>query len=196
MRRGRSSSLGYSARMTNTKQALSTAEDSQAAQMKSISTCTRRIAFLGTPHQGSDKAKWVDLGKRFLSMVSQKTTADILKELEQGSDTLVRLGVAFPKWLSHQAEHPETKVEIVCFFEELSTDFGSGSLGKVRQLTSATVKERRLTRHRSCRKTRHACWTIRPSQSTRTTKECANSTTKRKEIIRKWQTFSKGGQTS
>ena len=72
-------------------------------------------------------------------MVSQKTTADIVKELEQGSDTLVKLGVAFPKWLSHQAEQPKTKVEIVCFFEELSTDFGPGSVGKVRQLRSATV---------------------------------------------------------
>ena len=120
--------------MTNTNQALSTAEDSQIPDTKSIATYTRRIAFLGTPHQGSDKAKWVELGKNFLSLVSQKTTAEILKELEQGSDTLVKLGVAFPKWLSHQAEKPETKVEIVCFFEELSSSFSGKSIGKVRQL--------------------------------------------------------------
>ena len=131
--------------MTNKNQALSTAEDSLGPDTKSISTYTRRIAFLGTPHQGSDKAKWVDLGKRFLSMVSQKTTADILKELEQGSDTLVKLGVAFPKWLSHQAEKPETKVEIVCFFEELSSSVGLQSIGKVRQLRTPTVEGRRLT---------------------------------------------------
>ena len=182
--------------MTNTNQALSTAEDSQRPHTKSISSCTRRIAFLGTPHQGSDKAKWVESGKNFLSMISQKTTAEILKELEQGSDTLVKLGVAFPKWLSHQAEKPETKVEIVCFFEELSLTVGGKSIGKVRQPRSATAEERRLTQHRLCRKSRHACETIQPSQSTPTTAECANSATKKMEIIRKWQRFSRDGQRS
>ena len=182
--------------MINTKKALSTAEDSLGADTKSISTYTRRIAFLGTPHQGSDKAKWVESGKNFLSMASQKTTAEILKELEQGSDTLVKLGVAFPKWLSHQAEKPETKVEIVCFFEELGSSVGGKSIGKVCQLRSATVEERRLTRHRLCRKTRHACWTIQASPSMPTTAECANSAMKKMETIRKWQRFSRDGQRS
>lgn len=182
--------------MINTSQALSTAEDSQAAHTKSISTCTRRIAFLGTPHQGSDKTKWVDLGKRFLSMLSKKTIADIPKEMEQGSDTLVRLGVAFPKWLSHQAGRPETKVEIVCFFEELGTNIGPGFFDKVRQRRSAMIEERRLTLYRSCQKNGHACWAIQPSQSTPITKECANLMTKKMAIIGDWQRSLNGGQRS
>ena len=127
-------------------------------------------------------------------MVSQKTTAEILKELEQGSDTLVKLGVAFPKWLSHQAEKPETKVEIVCFFEELSSSVKGTSIGKVRHLRSAMVEERRLTQPRLCRKNRHACRAIQPSQSTPTTVECASSAMKKMETIGRWQRFSRDGQ--
>ena len=79
-------------------------------------------------------AQWVESGKKFLSLFSEKTTGVVLKELEQGSNTLVKLGVAFPKWLSHQAGKSETKVEIVCFFEELSSSVGGKSIGKVRRL--------------------------------------------------------------
>ena len=104
--------------------------------MKSISDCTRRIAFLGTPHQGSEKAQWVESGKKFLSFLSQKTTGELLHELERGSSTLMQLEVVFLKYLSHHAEKPETKVEIVCFFEELSSSVGGKSIGKVRHLDS------------------------------------------------------------
>ena len=46
-------------------------------------------------------AQWAESGKKFLSLFSEKTTGVVLKEFEQGSSTLVKLGVAFPKWLSH-----------------------------------------------------------------------------------------------
>lgn len=129
--------------MAKTKQALSNAEDClQQPHTKSISDCTRRIAFLGTPHQGSNKAQWAESGKNFLSLFSRKTTGGVLKELEQGSDTLVKLGVAFPTWLSHRAGKPKTKVEIVCFFEELSSSVGGTSIGKVHPLRSATIQDR------------------------------------------------------
>ena len=104
----------------------------------------RRIAFPGTPHQGSDNGKWLALGKNFLSTFSEKTTADILKELEQGSETLVELGFAFQIWLSHRAEKPKTRVEIVCFFEELTSSVGGKSIGKERQLRSIELDSRLL----------------------------------------------------
>lgn len=120
------------------------AEDSLQSDNNRISDCTRRIAFLGTPHQGSDKAQWVELGKNFLSILSNKTTGGILKELEQGSVTLGNLAAEFPKWLSHRKE----KIKVVCFFEELSTNISGKSIGKVRRLRFATICERKLT---SCR---------------------------------------------
>ena len=118
--------------MAKTKQALSNAEkDLQQPDAKSVGDCTRRIAFLGTPHGGSNKAHWIESGRRFLSMFSNKTTGNLLKELEQGSDTLVKLGIAFPTWLSHRAGKPETEVKIGCFFEELGSSANGVHIGKV-----------------------------------------------------------------
>lgn len=135
--------------MIKTKQALSTAENNlQEPHAKTISDCTRRIAFLGTPHQGSDKAQWAEIGKKFLTLLSLKSTGGLLKELEQRSDTLVKLGVAFPQWLSHRAGKPETKVEIICFFEELSSSVGGHSIGKVRRLRSRMIQAIRLIKCR------------------------------------------------
>lgn len=57
--------------------------------------------------------------------LSQKTTGTVLKELEEGSDTLVRIGVALPK--------AETKVEIICFFGQLGASVGGIPIGKVRR---------------------------------------------------------------
>ena len=100
----------------------------------SISDCTRRIAFLGTPLQGAEKAHWVESGKNFLELFSKQPTAGVLKELENGSDTLIKLGIAFPIWLQHRALTPETEVKIVCFFEELPSYVGGVYIGKVRGL--------------------------------------------------------------
>lgn len=125
--------------MTKTKQALSNAERRQHQPDEPIPDHRRRIAFLGTPHQGADKAKWVESGKKFLSLFSNKTIGSIPKELEQGSDTLVKLGHDFPGWLLGRAEKPETKVEIVCFFEELNSSVSGVDIGKVCQLQSTTA---------------------------------------------------------
>lgn len=118
--------------MTEVEQGLSRAEDSSEPHTKSISDCTRRIAFLGTPHQGSEKAKWAELGRTFLSLFSEKSTGKTLKELEEGSATLVQLEVGFRKWLSHHSGESKTKAEIMCFFEELTSNVGTKSIGKVR----------------------------------------------------------------
>ena len=69
----------------------------------------RRIAFPGTSHQGSNNEKCVTLGKNFRSMFSQDTSADILKELEQGSETSVKLGGYTPQMtltLGRESEGP------------------------------------------------------------------------------------------
>lgn len=90
---------------------------------------------ISTPSfQGSDKAQWVESGKQFPSFFLLKPTGAVLNESEEGSDTLVKLGVAFPKWLLHQAEKAETKVKIMCFFEQPGTSVGGTPIGKVCRL--------------------------------------------------------------
>lgn len=69
---------------------------------------------------------------KFLSLLSGQPNASVPKELEKGSDTLMKIGIAFPKWLLHRAATPETEVQIVCFFEELDSSFGGLPIGKVR----------------------------------------------------------------
>ncbi len=145
--------------MTKTKQALSNAEGRRHQPDEPIPDYTRRIAFLGTPHRGADKAEWVESGRKFLSLFSNKTTGRVPQELVQGSDTLVKLGDEFPGWLLSRAEKPETKVEIVCFFEELSSSVSGVDIGKVCELQSATARARRLSicECRSCLKSRQSC---------------------------------------
>lgn len=122
------------------KQALVNADNNlRQPDEKSVADCTRRIAFLGTPHRGSDKAHWAESARSFFSLFSKKTTTTLLKELEQGSDTLVNLGIAFPTWLSHRAGKPETDVKIVCFFEELSSSAIGVHFGKVPRARSAMI---------------------------------------------------------
>lgn len=65
-------------------------------------------------------------------MFSQKVTADIIKGLEKGSKTSLKLGVTFTEWLSYWTEKSKTRVEIVYLFEELTSSFG-GKFVVVRQ---------------------------------------------------------------
>lgn len=123
--------------------------------MQRLSQTVQGASPFSEPHQGSDKAQWVEIGKNFLSLLSLKSTGGLLKELEQRSDTLVKLGVAFPQWLSHRAGKPETKVEIICFFEELSSSVGGHSIGKIRRLRSRMIPAIRLIQCRLCLKNQH-----------------------------------------
>ena len=66
-------------------------------------------------------------------MFSQKVTADILKGLEKGSKTSLKLGVTFPEWLSHWTEKSKIRAEIVYFSEELTPSFGGKFVVVVRQ---------------------------------------------------------------
>ena len=51
----------------------------------------------------------------------------------------MQLEVSFQKFLSHRAEKPETKVEIMCFFEELDSRVGGNWIGKVCRLNPRRV---------------------------------------------------------
>jgi hypothetical protein len=88
--------------------------------MQDISHSIKRIAFLGTPHDGSEKARWAETGRRFLSMF-KSTNKELAKDLTPKSEKLAKLSVQFPILLSKRAQNPSTVIDVVCFYEGLST---------------------------------------------------------------------------
>jgi hypothetical protein len=97
--------------------------------LQDVAQSVRRIAFIGTPHDGSDRAEWARLGERFLSMFTT-TNRQLPDDLLPRSEKLAKLGVQFPEELAKRARNPATAIEVVCFFEGLSTRRGF-DLGKV-----------------------------------------------------------------
>ena len=79
---------------------------------KNISKCTRRIAFFGTPHEGSEAAKWVERGQAFFDYIGR----DYPDHMEKKSEILSRLGEKFQNLLKSRANKPD-KIDIMCFFE-------------------------------------------------------------------------------
>ncbi|KAL8876237.1 MAG: hypothetical protein Q9198_005531 [Flavoplaca austrocitrina] len=95
----------------------------------------RRIAFLGTPFQGTDIAKWTDFGRKITDLFGD-TNKVLLDNLKQGSYQLKAISEKFPDWLRGREGAEATKVEIVCFTEE----FATGHLGKTVTDESAHIK--------------------------------------------------------
>lgn len=102
------------------------------AYKRTVADCTHGIAFLGTPHQGSDKTKWAKIGQNVLALLG-KQDSTLLQDLEKQSSRLAKLGQDFPEWLRNRAENTANKVSIMCFFEELDTITGGKSIGQVRK---------------------------------------------------------------
>jgi hypothetical protein len=85
----------------------------------------RRVAFLGTPLQGADKAQWAETGRRFIGLF-KASNPELLKDLsassqdlEDKSEKLANIGVRFPNLLRYRAQSPESQIEVNCFYEGL-----------------------------------------------------------------------------
>jgi hypothetical protein len=87
----------------------------------------RGIIFLGTPHKGSSKAKWGEQARKFLTYF-KTTNPEILKDLDEKSEKLAKIGDAFPSLLMTRGKEASTRIEVVCFYEGQPM----GKLGKVR----------------------------------------------------------------
>ena len=98
------------------------AEYSPEEHVREIGKHTRGIAFLGTPFEGSDKAKWAKTGSRFLRLFKDANSA-ILTDLTEESARLSDVGEAFTSLLRRRGESEEqgSKIEVTCFFEEKKT---------------------------------------------------------------------------
>ncbi|CAG9977751.1 unnamed protein product [Clonostachys byssicola] len=91
------------------------------------------IAFLGTPHQGSDLAPWAKLISRYFFPMRQ-TNSDITEVLHQHSEELARIQHSFHLRLQLRPQLGLPAISITYFFEELP----SPHLGVIVPRESAT----------------------------------------------------------
>lgn len=86
--------------------------------LRTISDCTRGIAFLGTPHAGSALATWAQLLRRSITAFKQ-TNKDILAVLGQDSKMLQEVRNSFDAMIQARARDEKRAIAITCFYEEL-----------------------------------------------------------------------------
>lgn len=87
--------------------------------MKAIFQSTCGIIFMGTPHHGSDKAKWGSILTRLSSIVRQ-TNRPLVGVLDPGSEMLASLQQQFYIQLDDYAKNHRKNLKIFCFYEELA----------------------------------------------------------------------------
>ncbi len=80
--------------------------------------CTKAIAFLGTPHRGSDLASWATIAGNMVKVVKRANT-DILEVLEPCSEVLENLTQDFHTMLRSREQAQSLSIDITCFVEEL-----------------------------------------------------------------------------
>ncbi len=134
-----SAQVGYSALFVLLKgliqtytvaQALLSADNRAESHTRDVSRYTRRIAFLGTPHEGAEKAKWAEMGRRFVAYLMD-TNKELVKDLEKKSEKLSELGREFPNLLRRRAKTDNDEIEIICFFEGKNMKVAGNNIGKV-----------------------------------------------------------------
>jgi hypothetical protein len=76
------------------------------------------IAFLGTPHFGSDHAGWAEFGTK-IAKIAKHANKDIISVLKPGSEMLAVIQKGFNNILRLRAG-TETEIAITCFYEELA----------------------------------------------------------------------------
>ena len=84
----------------------------------SLAERTIGVVFLGTPFEGSSKAKWGRRALQILDWISTTHKEDI-KDLEERSAKLISVNEAFQKFLKARDRSESREfVEVACFFEE------------------------------------------------------------------------------
>ena len=114
-----------------------------------LASRVRSIAFLGTPHAGSDKSRWGELARRFVdyfSVLGFATNKEIVKNLDPNkSEPLARIGRDFPEYLETRLRDNK-ELEIMCFFEEVRFRMARMRKFKVKSsLSRNRAKSLRLT---------------------------------------------------
>jgi hypothetical protein len=100
---------------------------------------TTGIIFLGTPFEGSSKAKWAGRAVKVLDWVSTTHKEDV-QDLQERSAKLMNINDAFQKLLKAR-DRSETRqfVEIACFFEQYAMYKGGKKIGIIVPKESACL---------------------------------------------------------
>ena len=94
------------------------------ADSRKVEGSTRRIAFLGTPFNGSHAASLGEIVRRVVSVVCN-TNSTTLQDLKP--DALLDLKRELVEWLNRRNSQAGSDAGIVCFFEAEAPSFsGSG----------------------------------------------------------------------
>lgn len=81
------------------------------------------VIFLGTPFEGSSKAKWASRALTLLNLVST-TQRENTKDLEERSAKLAEINDAFQKFIKlRDRSGPGSYLELACFFEQYGMYF-------------------------------------------------------------------------
>ncbi|KAL8767848.1 MAG: hypothetical protein Q9209_005740 [Squamulea sp. 1 TL-2023] len=103
--------------------------------LHSIFVSTYAILFLGTPHQGSDKAKLASTSRKMVdAMVPSKlfdTDGQLLEALKEGSETLQNVTDMFAPLMKN--------FRIYFFWEQEKTDFGTTRKYVVKEHSAAPI---------------------------------------------------------
>ena len=85
---------------------------------KRVLEYTKAIAFLGTPHRGSELASWATIMGNMAKVVKPANT-DILEVLKPSSEVLENLTQDFHTMLRSREQAQMISIYITCFVEEL-----------------------------------------------------------------------------
>jgi hypothetical protein len=116
------------------KRALQLSENSAEKHLRRIESCVHGIAFLGTPHSGSDFAPFAKAVAQSLKAIGKRVNTNILNTLRRDSQTLLDVEDWFGHWLRRRSEIRKP-VSITCFFKEYELPF----VGKVVSEESARI---------------------------------------------------------
>lgn len=105
------------------------------SEYRHIAESTVGVIFLGTPHRGSEAAKWGVLIAS-LEEVWGSTEKRILKDLQKQSGTLTDRLHDFSSWLFSES------VPVVCYWEQLETDYSPRArfLGLIKSILKEMVR--------------------------------------------------------
>jgi protein SERAC1 len=86
--------------------------------IEEIVSCTKAIAFLGTPHCGSKMADWGKVVGNVINLI-KTTNVDIIRVLKPDSEDLATIRESFLTMLRGRLQQNGQVVKITCFWEEL-----------------------------------------------------------------------------
>ena len=97
---------------------LFTSKNSTETHLAKILDCTRAIAFLGTPHCGSNLVSWASTFNSLASLLKTSNVA-LLNVLQPESEVLARVQQEFHTMVHARSDAGKPPIRITYFFEDL-----------------------------------------------------------------------------